>query len=150
MIDGYAKVRLTDAGRNQFNVVLMSALPRNSLNINPIKIVRLDQPDAIIGEIYSRGRIRSQCREEAAERPSADGRVHLHARGMRLRYQPRLVLVRAAHRRFIGGVPRAVLLARAVPIMLAEQHDGIGPAIGAPDVAPLVGLEEGEVVPRHL
>ena len=124
----------------------------NSLNINPIKIVRLDQLDAVISEIYSRCRIRGQFREEVAQRPPANRRVHLHAGGMRLRYQPRLVLARGASRWLPGDVPRAVLdrPLGGVPIRLAEQHDGIGPAVGAPDVALLVGLEEGEIVPRDL
>lgn len=124
----------------------------NSLYINPIKIVRLDQLDAIISEIHSRCRTRGQFWEVVAQRPPANRRVHLHAGGMRLRYQPRLVLARLASRRLPGGVPRAVLdrPLGGVPIIIAEQHDRIGPAVGAPDVALLVNLEESEVIPRNL
>ena len=128
---------------------------KNSLYIDTIEIVILDQPDAIVRECHARGGIRCQFRKCIAERPPSDARVHLHARVVRELYQSGARLPRRARVRFrrtLGGIPRAVLFRplRRRPILFPEQNYRIGPLVGTPYIAVLVRLEEGEVVPSDL
>ncbi len=100
----------------------------NSLYIDPIEIVRLDQLDTIIRKINPRFRLRGQCWKAIAQRPSTDGRVHLHARVMRQLYQTRPGLASGAGLflwRTLGVIPRAELLGSLgrIPILFAEQND---------------------------
>ena len=62
-----------------------------------------------------------------------------------------MVFVSRARRGLAGPVPRAVGIRAAgdpVPVVLAEEDVRVAPRVGAPDVPPLVYLEEGEGVSR--
>ena len=96
--------------------------------------------------MHPRRRIRRHLRKRIAQAPPPQARPHLRPRRMRRMDQALLVKMRFA-RLGMGRVPGAVfgIVGGGVPVVGSEEEVGVGPGVGAPEVASDVRLEEGEV-----